>query len=94
MLQKLIVIGAGMVGARLLDHLVKEAPGQFDIQVFNKELNGGYNQIMLSPVLAVLAGEKHLSEIIQVDTSAQTVTTHLGKTYGYERGINVWRRVS
>lgn len=76
MKQKLIVIGSGMVGARFIECLLKGAPnqelvtnqialsGQYDIRVFNKEPNGGYNRIMLSPVLA---GEKRLSEIMTHD---------------------------
>lgn len=103
MVQKLIIIGSGMVGVRLLDHLVKEAAGQFEIQVFNKEPTGGYNRIMLSPVLS---GEKPLAdimthdtpwfeahgihlhtstEITQIDSVAQTVTTKLGETYPYDQ---------
>ncbi|QCU90235.1 NAD(P)/FAD-dependent oxidoreductase [Thiomicrorhabdus sediminis] len=64
MKQKLIVIGSGMVGARFIERLLDEAPEQFDIRVFNKEPNGGYNRIMLSPVLA---GEKVLPDIMTHD---------------------------
>lgn len=58
---KLIVIGSGMVGARLIERILAESPNLYDIRVFNKEPNGGYNRIMLSPVLA---GEKTISEIM------------------------------
>jgi len=64
MKQKLILIGSGMVGARFIERLLAEAPNQYDIRVFNKEPNGGYNRIMLSPVLA---GEKPLPEIMTHD---------------------------
>lgn len=59
--KKLILIGAGMVGVRFIENLLKVAPNQYEIQVFNKEKLAGYNRIMLSPVLA---GEKTLSEIV------------------------------
>lgn len=58
---KLIVIGSGMVGARLIERLLAESLNLYDIRVFNKEPNGGYNRIMLSPVLA---GEKSIAEIM------------------------------
>ena len=64
MKQKLILIGSGMVGARLIERLLIEAPDNYDIRVFNKEPLGGYNRIMLSPVLA---GEKTLPEIMTHD---------------------------
>ena len=66
MKQKLILIGSGMVGVRFLDCLLKILPEQYDICVFNKEPNGGYNRIMLSPVLA---GEKKLAEIMTHESS-------------------------
>ncbi len=55
MQQKLIVIGSGMVGSRLIERVLAESPNHYDIRVFNKEPTGGYNRLMLSPVLA---GEK------------------------------------
>ncbi len=64
MKQKLILIGSGMVGSRLIERVLAEAPQRYDIRVFNKEPTGGYNRIMLSPVLA---GEKTLSEIMTHD---------------------------
>jgi len=59
--KKLIQIGAGMAGMRFLEHLIERADGRYDIEVFGKEPWGGYNRIMLSPVLA---GEKQLPEIM------------------------------
>jgi nitrite reductase (NADH) large subunit len=64
MKQKLILIGSGMVGARFIERLLHEAPDTYDIRVFNKEPTGGYNRIMLSPVLS---GEKTLPEIMTHD---------------------------
>ncbi|WP_321323480.1 NAD(P)/FAD-dependent oxidoreductase [Thiomicrorhabdus sp.] len=62
--QKLVLIGSGMVGTRFLERLLLEAPEQYDIRVFNKEPYGGYNRIMLSPVLA---GEQAISDIMTHD---------------------------
>lgn len=64
MKQKLILIGSGMVGAKFIEKLLVEAPSKYDIRVFNKEPAGGYNRIMLSPVLA---GEKTLKSILTHD---------------------------
>lgn len=64
MKEKLILIGSGMVGARFIERLLIEAPDKYDITVFNKEPTGGYNRIMLSPVLS---GEKTLKSILTHD---------------------------
>lgn len=61
---KLIVIGSGMIGARFIERVLAESPNLYNIRVFNKEPNGGYNRIMLSPVLS---GEKLLPEIMTHD---------------------------
>lgn len=66
MKKKLILIGTGMAGSRFLDYLLQQAPDQYEIRVFNKEPVGGYNRIMLSPVLA---GEKRVDEIMTHDAS-------------------------
>ncbi len=61
MAKKLVVIGAGMASGRALEHLFEEAPGLYDVTLFNGEPRGNYNRIMLSPVLS---GEKTYEEII------------------------------
>lgn len=90
MTQKLILIGAGMAGTRFLEHLLKleqsdsvdsDFPAQpaYEIEVFNQEPVGGYNRIMLSPVLA---GEKTLSEIMTHDEDwfqRHGIHIHIGK---------------
>jgi nitrite reductase (NADH) large subunit len=88
MTQKLILIGAGMAGTRFLEHLLKleqEAPKEgveapaYEIEVFNEEPVGGYNRIMLSPVLA---GEKTVSDIMTHDETwfeAHGIHIHIGK---------------
>ncbi|WP_299504508.1 nitrite reductase large subunit NirB [uncultured Roseobacter sp.] len=64
MTKKLIIIGAGMASGRVLEHLTDEAPGAYDITLFNAEPRGNYNRIMLSPVLS---GEKTYDEIVTHD---------------------------
>jgi len=59
MKQKLIVIGNGMAGARMVEDLIKIAPDLYNITVIGAEPYGNYNRIMLS---SVLAGEKELNE--------------------------------
>lgn len=61
MAQKLVIIGAGMASGRLIETLVENAPGAFDITLFNAEPRGNYNRIMLSPVLS---GDKTYEEIV------------------------------
>ncbi|MHA6264815.1 nitrite reductase large subunit NirB [Arenibacterium sp. CAU 1754] len=64
MTQKLVIIGAGMASGRVIEHLVEDSPGAFDITLFNAEPRGNYNRIMLSPVLS---GEKTYDEIVTHD---------------------------
>lgn len=58
---KLILIGNGMAGAKLLEELVETCPEKYEITVFGNEPYGNYNRIMLSPLLA---GDKSLDDII------------------------------
>ena len=66
MAKKLIVIGAGMASGRMLEHLIDEAPGAYDITLFNAEPRGNYNRLMLSPVLS---GEKTYADIVTHDAA-------------------------
>ncbi|MEF2552538.1 nitrite reductase large subunit NirB [Aurantimonas sp. A2-1-M11] len=61
MTQKLVIIGNGMAPGRMLEHLLEEAPGRYDITIFNAEPRVNYDRIMLSPVLS---GEKSFEEIV------------------------------
>lgn len=45
---RLVVIGNGMVGQRLLENLVKDAPGRFDIEVLCEEPRLAYDRVQLS----------------------------------------------
>jgi len=64
MKSKLVIIGNGMAGAKLLEELMVSCPQQYDITVFGDEPYGHYNRIMLSPLLA---GEKSLDDIMVMD---------------------------
>ncbi|WDZ57328.1 nitrite reductase large subunit NirB [Paenibacillus polymyxa] len=55
-IQKLVLVGNGMAGIRTLEHLLKIAPGAYEITVFGAEPHPNYNRIMLSSVLAGGAG--------------------------------------
>jgi nitrite reductase (NADH) large subunit len=60
--QKLVVIGNGMAGARVVEEVLERGGGeQFAITVFGEEPHGNYNRIMLSHVLA---GEEHEDDIV------------------------------
>src|SRR5258706_16357656 len=49
--QKLVVIGNGMAGARVVEEILKRARGRFEIVMFGAEPYGNYNRILLSNVL-------------------------------------------
>src|SRR5882757_5089296 len=61
MTEKLVIVGNGMAPGRMLEHLLQDAPGRYEITIFNAEPRVNYDRIMLSPVLS---GEKHFEEII------------------------------
>ena len=48
---KLVVIGNGMAGARLVEDILAVSPDLFDITMFGDEPYGNYNRILLSNVL-------------------------------------------
>ena len=59
--ERLVVIGNGMAGVRLLEELVqRDAGDQYEILVFGSETTPGYNRILLSPLLS---GDKTLEQI-------------------------------
>jgi nitrite reductase (NADH) large subunit len=61
MTEKLVVVGNGMAPGRMLEHLLEDAPGRYEVTIFNAEPRVNYDRIMLSPVLS---GEKDYEEII------------------------------
>ncbi len=48
---KIVVVGNGMAGARVVEEILKRAPDQFEIVMFGAEPYGNYNRILLSNVL-------------------------------------------
>jgi nitrite reductase (NADH) large subunit len=61
---RLVLIGNGMAGVRVLEELLERAPDRYDVTVFGAEPHPTYNRIMLSPVLA---GEKRFEDIVTHD---------------------------
>src|SRR5271156_1098462 len=61
MTEKLVIIGNGMAPGRMLEHLLDQETGRYQITIFNAEPRVNYDRIMLSPVLS---GEKDYEEII------------------------------
>ncbi|QAY97185.1 nitrite reductase large subunit [Methylovirgula ligni] len=60
-MSRLVVVGNGMAPGRMLEHLLQEAPGRYQITIFNAEPRVNYDRIMLSPVLS---GEKDYEQIV------------------------------
>jgi NAD(P)H-dependent nitrite reductase small subunit len=76
--RRLIVVGNGMAGMRVVEELLVCAPDLYDIEVFGAESHGNYNRILLSPVLA---GEKQIADIMLHPPSwyhERGVLLHLG----------------
>ena len=76
--QRLVMIGNGMAGMRVIEDLLRIAPDAYDITIFGAEPHGNYNRILLSPVLA---GEKRFEDIVLHDLSwyaRQGITLHTG----------------
>ncbi len=71
----LVVIGNGMAAIRAIEDLWELAPQVYDITVFGAEPHGGYNRVLLSPLLA---GDKQIQDIV----------THPPEWYN-ERGITL-----
>jgi nitrite reductase (NADH) large subunit len=59
--RRLVVIGNGMAGARLVEEIVRRARERFDMTVIGAEPGGSYNRILLS---SVLAGDRASDEIV------------------------------
>jgi nitrite reductase (NADH) large subunit len=50
--ERLLVVGNGMAGLRLLEEVLVLAPGRFDIAVIGAEPEPAYNRVLLSSLLA------------------------------------------
>jgi nitrite reductase (NADH) large subunit len=76
--RRLVVVGNGMAGMRVVEELLKQAPDEYEIVVFGAEPHGNYNRILLSPVLS---GEKKREEIMLHTPewyAEHGVTLHMG----------------
>ena len=79
-LPRLVVIGNGMAATRALEELLALAPQAFQITVFGAERQGGYNRVLLSPLLS---GEKRRDDVITHPPewyAERGVTLHAGDT--------------
>lgn len=59
--RKLVVVGNGMAGVNVVEHVLKLDRDAFDITIFGKEPHPNYNRILLS---SVLAGDTGLEDIV------------------------------
>lgn len=59
--RRLVVVGNGMAGMKVVEQLLEIAPKAYEITVIGAEPHPNYNRILLSPVLA---GEKKVDDII------------------------------
>ncbi len=58
---RLVVIGNGMAGIRFLEELARQEHCPYSVTVFGSEPHGGYNRILLTPLLS---GEQTLDDVI------------------------------
>ncbi|MFC4075905.1 nitrite reductase large subunit NirB [Salinithrix halophila] len=59
--RKLVLVGNGMAGVNVVEHVLKLDRDAYDITIFGKEPHPNYNRILLS---SVLAGDTGLEDII------------------------------
>ncbi|MCI0700307.1 MAG: nitrite reductase large subunit NirB [Planctomycetia bacterium] len=76
---KLVVIGNGMAGARLVEDVLACDPDLFDITVFGDESYGNYNRILLSNVLNGTQDAKEIFLNPLAWYEENGITLHAGK---------------
>src|SRR6478672_10127887 len=59
--ERLVVVGAGMAGLRLVEELVELCPGRYDIALLGAETRPAYNRVLLSNLLAGDASEDDIA---------------------------------
>ncbi|UJF32053.1 nitrite reductase large subunit NirB [Paenibacillus hexagrammi] len=59
--EKLVLVGNGMAGVNAVEHLLKLAPGKYEVTIFGSEPHPNYNRILLS---YVLAGDSKVDDIV------------------------------
>jgi nitrite reductase (NADH) large subunit len=99
--RKLVVVGNGMVGQRLLDTLVAERH-DFDITVLCEEPRAAYDRVQLTSFFSGKTAEdlalaptdfftqhgidiRHAETTIAIDRQAKQVTTASGRRFAYDR---------
>ncbi len=76
--ERIVIIGAGMAGGRIVEEILKRDDQRFDISIIGAETLPTYDRIQLSPVLA---GEKSFEQIVthsQEWYDGNGVKTHFG----------------
>jgi nitrite reductase (NADH) large subunit len=58
--ERLVVVGAGMAGLKLVEELLELCPGRYDIAMIGAEARPAYNRVLLSGVLAGEAAERDI----------------------------------
>ncbi|MEV0949745.1 FAD-dependent oxidoreductase [Promicromonospora sp. NPDC050249] len=99
---KVVVVGFGMVGSRLVDELLRREPEAFDITVLGSEPYEPYNRVLLSDVVA---GRTDVAAITMplpdgarvsvlrgvtatsIDRESQVVTADDGSTHPYDHVV-------
>ncbi|WP_274362688.1 nitrite reductase large subunit NirB [Paenibacillus thermotolerans] len=77
--KKLVLVGNGMAGVRVIEHVLKLAPDAYEITIIGAEPHPNYNRIMLS---SVLAGGARMQEIVINDWDWYTengIRLHAGR---------------
>ena len=82
---KLVVIGNGMVGQRLLEHLRSEAGSAFDVEVLCEEPRAAYDRVQLTSFFSGKTAED-LSVVEPGFFNRPGVTLHLN-----ERAVRIDR---
>ena len=71
MSEKVVVVGAGMVGHRFVDELVRaDTAGRYDVELIGAEEYEPYNRILLSEVLAGRADLAPHADVVLEDIAA------------------------
>ena len=83
--ERLVVVGAGMVGLKLVEELGEICPGRYDITLIGAEARPAYNRVLLSSLLAGEVGESDIAlrpaswyadNNIELLTGAECVALH------------------
>ncbi|MFC3690887.1 NAD(P)/FAD-dependent oxidoreductase [Chenggangzhangella methanolivorans] len=59
--ERLVVVGAGMAGLKLLEELKSRCPGRYNVTVVGAEPEPAYNRVLLSSLLAGEASDEDLA---------------------------------